>query len=191
VKKRIVVVGVGALGSHVVQFVRNVEADIRAIDFDRVEQKNVLSQFHSKPSVGKNKAVALKDAVGFLFGVRIEAFPHKLVEVNADHHLRAADLVIDCLDNAAGRNLIQSSVRANGVPCLHAALDAAGSFGRVVWDEAFHADEETPGAATCEDGAFLPFVVLVASHAAYAAQQFLLTGRKLGFSVHPGGSTRT
>lgn len=56
----IVIVGVGALGSHLVQFIRNEQVDIRIIDFDRVEQKNVMSQFHGKPGVGKSKVAALE-----------------------------------------------------------------------------------------------------------------------------------
>ena len=55
----IVITGVGALGSHLVQFIRNEKTAIRVVDFDRVEQKNVLSQFYGRPGVGKNKVLAL------------------------------------------------------------------------------------------------------------------------------------
>src|SRR5262245_30646995 len=165
----IVVVGVGALGSHAVQFLRGAGASIRAVDFDRVEQRNVASQFHGKPSVGKAKVVALSQAMQFLFGTKIDAVPHTLVADNARELLGRADLVLDCLDNGEGRRIVQGFARAAGVACLHGALAAEGSFGRVVWDESFTIDDEPgAGAPTCEDGAHLPFIALTAAYLARA-----------------------
>jgi len=185
--KTIVIVGVGALGSHAVQFLRNVEATIRVVDFDRVEQRNVMAQFHGKPSVGKAKVQSLQQAMDFLFKRKVEAVPHKLVENNAKELLGSADLVIDCLDNGEGRRVIQSFVRKAKVPCLHGALAADGSFGSVLWDEHFVIDDVTGTGKTCEDGEHLPFIGMVAVLLAQAAQEFLLHGRQEGFNVFPGG----
>jgi molybdopterin/thiamine biosynthesis adenylyltransferase len=190
--KKVVVVGVGALGSHVVQFLRNVDADITVVDFDRVERKNVASQFHAKASVGKGKVAGLKQTMNFLFGKKINTVPHKLVEDNVVELLGDVDLVIDCLDNAASRGVVQYFCKAHGVPCLHGALDAAGSFGRVIWTDDFVIDEEgEEGQATCEDGEFLPFITLTAAFLARSAQLFLEQDRQLGFTVHPGGALST
>ena len=60
---RMVVVGTGALGSHAVLFLRNVDATLRLIDFDRVEQRNTASQFHAKGSVGKLKVQSLQQSM--------------------------------------------------------------------------------------------------------------------------------
>jgi len=190
--KTIVIVGVGALGSHAALLLRNV-GKLKVIDFDRVEQKNVLSQFHGKPGVGKNKVQALQQTMNFLFGLKVDGVPHKLVADNAKELLGGADLVLDCLDNGAARRVCQNFVRAASVPCLHGALAAAdGSFGRVVWDEGFVIDDETGvGAATCEDGAQLPFIAIVSSYLARAAQEYLVAGKKIGFSIHAGGAIRT
>jgi len=57
---RIVFCGVGALGSTAAVLCRNVEATLAFVDFDRVESKNLVAQAYVKPSVGKNKAEALK-----------------------------------------------------------------------------------------------------------------------------------
>jgi molybdopterin/thiamine biosynthesis adenylyltransferase len=190
--KSVVVVGVGALGSHAVQLLRNVDAQLRVVDFDKVEQKNVVSQFHGKPGVGKAKVVALKQAMTFLFARDLDAIPHRLTKDNVETLLGKADLVIDCLDNGASRRVVQDFVRAASIACLHGALAADGGFGRVVWDEAFTIDDEsTAGAATCEDGAHLPFIAITSAYIARAAQQFLATGKKIGFEINPGGATRT
>lgn len=188
--KSIVIVGVGALGSHVVQFLRNVEATLRVIDFDRVEQKNVLSQFHSKASVTKSKVLGLQQTMNFLFGVKIEITPHKLVAENASTILKG-DLIIDCLDNGEARRIVQNYARTTSTPCLHGALAADGGFGRVVWDENFKIDEASGTGATCEDGAHLPFIAITSAHLAYAAQEFLLSGVQRGYQVHPGGVIST
>jgi molybdopterin/thiamine biosynthesis adenylyltransferase len=183
--KTVTIVGVGALGSHVVQFLRN-EAQLRVIDFDRVEAKNMLSQFHGKPGGGKLKVEALKGVMQFLWGMQIETNSNKLVAQNADALLGNSNLVIDCLDNGASRRLLQNNVRQpHVIPCLHGALAADGAFGRVIWDEHFVVDDETVGAATCEDGAHLPFIVTVASFIARSAQLFLKTGKKQGWSIAP------
>lgn len=184
-----VILGAGALGSHLVQFIRNEKADIKIIDFDRVEQKNVMSQFHGKPSVGKSKVDALKQTMDFLFKRNLQVVSHKLVENNIDVLMKGATLVVDCLDNGASRKLVQDYVRKHNLPCLHGALAPGGAFGRVVWTEQFVIDSEIgAGAATCEDGEFLSFIALTAAYMARSIQFFLKDRKKVGFSISPVGA---
>lgn len=187
--KSLVVVGAGALGSHAVQFLRNAGVAIRVVDFDRVEQRNVASQFHGRGAVGRSKVVSLQQGMQFYFGAKIEAVPHKLTVDNARELLGRTDLVLDCLDNGEGRRVVQQLVRDTATACVHGALAADGGFGRVVWDEQFEIDDEPEaGAATCEDGAHLPFIAITSAYLAHAAQQYVATGRKLGYHVHAGGA---
>lgn len=183
--KMVTIVGVGALGSHVAQFLRN-EAELRVIDFDRVEAKNMLSQFHGKPGGAKLKVEALKSTMQFLWGVKLTTFSVRLAHDNLMQLIHGdSDLVIDCVDNAPTRALIQMHTRAHGLPCLHGALAADGAFGRVIWDEMFQIDDGDGAAPTCEDGAHLPFIVTVSSLIARSAQVFLKTGKKQGWSIAP------
>ena len=188
---RIVIVGVGALGSHVALLLRNV-GQITIIDFDTIETKNVLSQMHAKTNLRKNKALAFQQTVNFLFGTKVDAIPHKLTKDNTTQLLKDATLVIDCVDNAEARTLIQTYVRAQKIACLHGALaPAATPFGLVQWDESFIIDSEAGmGGATCEDGAQLPFIVTVAGFIAQAAQTYLTSSKKHGFNVHQAGALR-
>jgi molybdopterin/thiamine biosynthesis adenylyltransferase len=186
--KTIVVVGVGALGSHLVQFIRNVDAKIQVVDFDRIEQKNVQAQLHARNAVGKNKTQALGQLMQFLFGIKIETIPHKLTSDNISQILNGADLVIDCLDNASSREIIQKYVRNNNIDCLHGALAADGMFGRVIWDENFTIDSEAEaGAPTCEGGEHLPFIGIASTLMAQSVKIFLDKGEKKNYHVHPGG----
>lgn len=188
---KIVVVGAGALGSHLVLLIRNLKADFRVVDFDLIEAKNVMAQFHTKMALRKNKANALKESMNGLFGLKLDAIPHRLTVDNVTQLLGDADLVVDCLDNAASRQVIQDFVRARKIPCLHGALDPDGQFGRVCWDEGFAIDHEgAAGAATCEDGRHLPFIALTSSCLATAVQRFVEKGQRVAYQVHPGGAVR-
>ncbi len=188
---KIVVVGVGALGSHLVPLIRNLGAEIVVVDFDRVEAKNTLSQLHPVGSVGKLKVESLAGAMLLLHKLKIGKIPHKLVPNNVDQILGSAtkdDLIVDCLDNGEARRLVQTFARGAHIPLLHGALAANGAFGRVAWDEGFVVDDAPPGAATCDDGEHLPFISVVSSYIARSVQIFVRTGKKTGFAVSPAGA---
>ncbi len=183
---KITIIGVGALGSHLVQALRNEDVTIKAIDFDRVEMRNVASQFYFKNAIGKKKTDALKAAMQFCYGRKIEVVGNRLTSDNVQQLLGGADLLVDCLDNGDSRRLVQGFAQANGVPCLHGALAANGDYGRVVWTDSFVIDDEATGVPTCEDGEFLPFIEMVVSYLAISVQRFLGGRRKVGFSISPG-----
>lgn len=188
----IVVVGCGALGSHVIQFLRNEKESIHVIDYDRIEAKNVLSQFHGKMSVGKGKVISIGRTMDFLFGRTILGTHAKLLEDNIDllsHGHPTPRLVIDCLDNAATRRLVQKFCKQRGIQCLHGALAADGQYGRVVWSDSFVIDEEAgAGVPTCEGDQHLPFIALVSAYLARAAQMYLRQGKRTGFAISPAGT---
>jgi molybdopterin-synthase adenylyltransferase len=184
---QVVIVGVGALGSHLMLFARNFDANFTVIDFDRVEQKNTLSQFHTRMGLNRNKAQALQQTMQGLFNVRVNSIPHRLTEDNVEALLGNADLVVDCLDNGDSRTIVQNFVRENGIECLHGALSAGGQFGSVVWDETFKIDyEDKVGQPTCEDGEHLPFIIYVSSILALKVQKFIEDGTKSSAHLMPG-----
>lgn len=185
-RRVITVVGLGALGSHLIEFGRNLPVEFIGIDFDRVETKNLQSQFHSKMGVGRNKAQSIQQAMKGLYGMNVKGVPHKLTEQNTDALLAGSDVVVDCLDNAASRHIVQTFVREMDIPCLHGALAADGQFGSVLWDEMFRIDsEDVEGQATCEGGEFLWFIVEVAATMVQVLQAYLNEGKKLNFHIHP------
>lgn len=186
---RIVIIGVGALGSHFALSSRNL-GDLVLVDGDRVEMKNVLSQVHTKLGVGKNKTVSLSQVLS-LFDKKTTTMPVMVTQANVDVVLQKADLVVDCMDNGRSRRLVQDAVRGARIPCIHGAVDAQGTFGRVIWDQDFVVDDEdVTGAPTCEDGENLPFSALVASYLTMSVRDFVRTGRMVSYQIYPGGVTR-
>jgi molybdopterin/thiamine biosynthesis adenylyltransferase len=176
---RILFCGVGAIGSSAAVLCRNLEATLAFIDFDRVESKNLLAQAYVKPSVGKNKAEALKLQLLNLHGVKSESFGVRLTRDNVEALCGGGDLLVDCFDNQASRQLLSDYARKAGKPLVHGAVSADGTFGLVRWDERFTPDaEDTAGQATCEGGAHLPLLGLLAATLARTVQDFVKHGVK-------------
>ncbi len=176
---RIVFCGVGAIGSTAAVLCRNLEATLAFIDFDRVESKNLLAQAYVKPSVGKNKAEALKLQLLNLYGVKAEAFGVRVTRDNVAALCGSADLLVDGFDNQSSRLLLSEYARGAGKPLVHGALAGDGTFGLVRWDERFVPDaEDTAGQATCEGGAHLPLIGQLGATLARAVQDFVKHGTR-------------
>ena len=187
-KNKVTVVGMGALGSQFILMCRNFAVDWKVIDFDKVEGKNLMSQYHTKMVVGANKAKAVQKSMQGLYGLRINANPHKLTALNVDELLGGSDLIVDCVDNGATRVIIQSWAKENNVPCLHGALSIDGQLGRSVWSEIFTVDfEDTEGQPTCENGEHLPFIGLTVSALAMSAQAFLEHDKRVSYQTFTNG----
>ena len=189
---RIVFCGIGALGSHAVTFCRTLPVELVLADFDRVESKNLLSQAFTRPGLGKNKAEVLRLQLRNFYGVEATAYPVRLTAQNIAQVAAGADLLVDCLDNVAGRLVVLEHARATATPSVHAGLAADGTFGLVRWDERFAPDrEDAAGQATCEGGEHLPLIGLLASTLARAIQDFLRSGTRADYMVSLSGVLRT
>jgi molybdopterin-synthase adenylyltransferase len=189
---KIAICGVGALGSTTVQLCRNLAAELRVIDFDRVESKNLAAQWFVKQSLGKNKAEAVRLQLANFYGIKAEAMTVRLAANNAAQLLADCNLAVDCFDNADSRLVLSDAARAASLPLVHAALSGDGTFGMVRWDERFTPDrEDTAGQATCEGGEHLPLIGIVASTLARAVQDFVKDGSMRDYLVSLSGVVRT
>ena len=189
---RVVICGVGALGSTAVHCCRSLGVELRVVDFDRVEAKNLAAQWFVKQSIGKNKAEAIRLQLANFYGVRAEAFGVRLAAGNAAQLLAGCALAVDCFDNADSRIALAVAARAAGVPLVHAALAADGTFGLVRWDERFVADrEDAAGQATCEGGDHLPMIGVLGATLARAIQDFVRSGERRDYMISLSGVTRT
>ena len=189
---RISICGVGALGSTAVQYCRNLEAELRLVDFDRVEAKNLAAQWFVKQSLGKNKAEAVRLQLANFYGVKSEAMGVRLAATNAAQLLAGCALAVDCFDNAESRLVLSTAATFAGVPLVHAALAADGTFGLVRWDERFTPDrEDVAGQATCEGGEHLPMIGMVAATLSRSIQDFVRNGARHDYMISLSGVSRT
>jgi molybdopterin/thiamine biosynthesis adenylyltransferase len=183
---KILFCGVGAVGSHALFMVRDLQHELAAVDFDKVETKNLGSQWFVKQMIGKNKATAVKMQLLNFYDVKLQDYAVKLTALNAETILGAGDLVVDCLDNAESRRVIQNFVRVKQKPCIHAGLAANGEFGVVRWDEHFVIDaEDVPGQPTCEGRGFLPLILRVSSALVASLQFYIADKKQVNWNISP------
>jgi molybdopterin/thiamine biosynthesis adenylyltransferase len=178
---RITLCGVGAVGSNLADnLVRQGVSTLRAIDKDRVEEHNVSTQAYGETDVGVWKVEALRNRLFRVAGVEVEPVRKELTTQNARQLLGNADLVIDAFDNSASRRLVQETVGASGVPCLHVGLHA--DYAEVVWDDAYRVPQDVAGDVCDYPLArnVVLFAVVVASESIF---RYLATGESANYSA--------
>lgn len=183
---KILICGGGALGSHVLYLGRDLGHVLAVVDFDRVETKNLASQWFAKQMVGKNKATALKLQLLNFYGVKLQDYTVRLTADNIETLFGDCGLVVDCFDNATSRRLVQDHVREHDIPCVHGGLAPDGEFAAVRWDKDFVIDEEdVPGQPTCEGDGFLPIITTASSALVTAIGAYLADETQLNWNISP------
>lgn len=179
---RVVVCGVGALGSHLASsLARAGVGHLRLVDRDRVEERNLSTQPWARAEVGAPKAKLLAAQLYRAVGVDAEAHAVELSDTNAKKLLRGVDLVVDAFDNAASRACVQRTAAALGLPCLHAGLSGDG-YGEVVFDPGYRVPSAA-GEDVCDYALAGTFALFTATLAAELALRFLVTGERRGAAL--------
>lgn len=112
--KKVVIVGVGALGSRTVKLFSEEDIIITVIDRDLLMPENLKNQLYKKEDIGLPKAHAIKKHYPEINVLAVEL-------TNSNIELLQADLVIDCVDNLATRRIINNYCIKNSIPWLHGA----------------------------------------------------------------------
>lgn len=142
---KIVVCGAGTVGGNLVEHLcRTGVGEVTVLDHDRVETRNLANQPYTASQVGQPKAKALAEAMYRACGARVQAVGRTLDDGSAPRLLRGAGVVVDALDNSAGRAAVQRACRALGLPCLHVGLSPVG-YAEVLWDEGYRVPPDVPG----------------------------------------------
>lgn len=133
---RVTVCGAGALGANVVEsLARQGFAELRVIDRDRIEERNLSTQPYYASDVGAFKAKILANSLYRALGAKVDAKSEELTEANAARLLKDAELVIDTFDNSVSRRAVKEYCERANVPCLHAGL--ASGYAEVIWNESY------------------------------------------------------
>ena len=122
---RVVVVGAGALGSPVIQYLAAAGVgNIKIIDFDEVSLENLQSQvLHTLRDLKRPKVASAKDKVRNINrNINLEAENVKLTADNVVSEIDGYDLVIDCTDNYKARYLLSDACVLCGIPLVFGAI---------------------------------------------------------------------
>ena len=122
---RVVVAGVGALGSPVIQYLAAAGVGtIKAVDFDDVNLSNLQNQvIHTSRDLKRHKVASARDKVRNIN--RSIVFEEENVKLEAENILDIIDgydLVIDCTDNYKARYLINDACVLCQIPLIYGAI---------------------------------------------------------------------
>jgi molybdopterin/thiamine biosynthesis adenylyltransferase len=129
---KVCVVGCGGLGGYVIEHLGRLGTGfITAVDGDVFEESNLNRQLLSDESVlGQSKAeAALRRMAAVNSDVAVTAVDEFITEENSEKILAGHDIIIDALDNAAARIVIESAAQKLKIPLVHGAI--AGWYGQV------------------------------------------------------------
>lgn len=124
-QKRILVVGCGGLGGHIIdQLARIGVGSLRVVDGDVFEASNLNRQLLSSvPLLGISKAGAAAEHIARV-NPEIIADPVGcfLTEDNVKDLIGDCDAVMDALDNIASRKILASACAEAGIPYIYGAI---------------------------------------------------------------------
>lgn len=124
-RKRVLVVGCGGLGGYLIEYLARMGVgEITAVDADVFEPSNLNRQLLSTQNLlGTAKAQAAQARVRAVNPAvtvfSVEAF---LDERNADGLIQGQDLVLDALDSAPARLVLEDACTREGVTIVHGAI---------------------------------------------------------------------
>jgi len=123
--KRILVVGCGGLGGHIIdQLARIGVGFLRVVDGDAFESSNLNRQLLSQvPLLGIPKAAAAADHVTKVNpDIMVEAVEAFMTEDNVRTLIAECDIVMDALDNIPGRRILAAACKESGIPYVYGAI---------------------------------------------------------------------
>jgi molybdopterin-synthase adenylyltransferase len=132
-ESRVAIVGAGGLGGQVVVLLARIGVGTLVVaDDDLFDETNLNRQaLCIEKTMGEPKARAAMEAVAEINpGVRVIPRQVRLNAEVIDEALAGCDVVVDGLDNAPDRLLLQDAAGRLGIPMVHGAL--AGFEGRVM-----------------------------------------------------------
>ncbi len=182
---RIVICGAGALGSQLADnLARHGSANLRVIDHDRVEEHNIGTQIFDRSEIGAPKAETVAARVFRATGWEIESFNKTIDEKSVAKLLRGADIVVDCLDNSAGRALLTDYCRAQALDCLHLGVNT--DYGEAKWNENYLVPGDVAGVGACDYPLARNLLLLVVAIGSESLLRCLWNKEKRDWSVTLG-----
>jgi len=121
---RVLIVGVGGLGSPVAMYLASAGVGTLLLaDHDTVEISNLQRQIiHTSERLGMLKAESGKQTIQALNpSTRVETLLNRMDDASLSQAIAHVDLVVDCTDNFATRHAINRACVQHGVPLVSGA----------------------------------------------------------------------
>lgn len=132
----VTICGAGALGANLAEnLARSGFGNLKAIDRDRIEERNLSTQPYYRSDVGAFKAKILANNLYRAIGTKVAAETKELTSVNAAQLLKDSQLIVDVFDNSVARQVVKDYGDRTGTPCLHAGLST--DYAEVIWNDVY------------------------------------------------------
>lgn len=181
-KKRVLVVGCGGLGGHIIDMLARIGiGSLRVVDGDVFEASNLNRQLLSAlPLLGVNKAKAAADHIARVNPeVKAEALNTFLDDSNAAELVTGCDAVLDALDNIPSRRSLAAACADAGVPYIYGAIQGWVAQAAVSMPGDNLISTLFPEDAEIRDKSVLSFTPAMCASMQVAMCVRLLTGRSL------------
>ena len=179
----VTICGAGALGGNLAETLARMGFNnLKLIDKDRVDMRNLSTQPYSRAEVGAPKARSLANALYRAVQAKVEPVATELTAANASKLLKGSALVVDAFDNRAGREAVQIAALALALPCLHLGFSPDGLYGSGLWEPGYnlpHAAEGDP----CDYPLTRPLALAMSALAARTITTFFRDGLKTDFEL--------
>lgn len=175
----VTVCGAGALGANIVEsLARSGYKNLRVIDRDRVEERNLSTQPYYRSDIGAFKAKMLANSIYRAVGVSVES---RAEELNAENAKKLLDgLVIDVFDNSVSRQVVKDACLEKGLDCLHVGL--ADDYSEIIWNENYR----VPSASQddiCDYPLARNLVTMTVAVACEVLTNFIATERRESYTI--------
>ncbi len=181
--KRITICGAGALGGNLTEMLARMGfSNLKLIDRDRVDSRNLSTQPYSRAEVGASKAKTLATMLYRAVQARVEPLVVELTTANAEKLLKNSELIVDAFDNRAARAAVSEASLKLGIPCLHIGFSPDGLYGSGLWEPGYIVPKESEG-DPCDYPLTRPFALTLVSLAARFVAEFLSTGHTTDFEI--------
>ena len=189
---KIIIVGIGALGSNLAS---NLIADIAndkkhgftVLDYQDVEARNIqaYTQEYLHEQIGMSKLKALRINLYQRYKVAVNNIDSKITSIDMSNMtiniaiLKNFDLIIDCLDNYEGRKWLTDFAKEYGVECIHLGFSPQMTY-QIAWNEGYEPQEGNDKIDICELPGAASFVRLVAGLGASVIIEYFKDKKKIG-----------
>lgn len=181
-----VIMGLGSIGSNLLMQLVNLDpkGEFVGVDFDKVEDRNILTQVYFHPHIGLFKAQAMQIVIGMkALGVKYIPINKKL-EISHDADLMnwvddKNILILDCFDNSKSRKLLSGINN-----CLHVGFSPQYTA-EIIWGENYTVPGDIPSEQNdiCEVPYAVSFINFVVSLSGIVIKKFLDTGVRDNFAI--------
>lgn len=132
----VTICGAGALGGNLTEnLARTGLTQIKVIDGDRIEERNLSTQPYYQSDVGAYKVKILTNTLYRALGISLQSINQRLTDDTVHKFLKGSSLVIDTFDNSPSRQSVKDYCTTHQIPCLHIGL--ASDYGEIIWNDRY------------------------------------------------------